>query len=1173
MSCFRFQETKMKNPDYSHATLEQPSALTHRLDSPLTGSTVTPLLRSVAVVLLTCLAWMPGRVAGEVVDDFESYAVGSNLHGQGGWAGWADDPTAGALVSNDFSFSPTQSVKISGASDLVRTFSGATNGQWVFSVMQYVPSTSSGTNYVILMNTYRPPYQASDLNWSVQIQCDMTGGWVVSDLGGGAMLPMIKDRWVEVRCEINLTSNLVSEFYNGQLLSTHAWQGNSGTPGLSELQALDLYANNAGPVYYDALSLTERGVVIRVETGRKSQGCTGFGICNITIEPGGGTTSIPAAATWSNGRLQLSFLSDPPNKTDVLAIDEDIVLDPATARALGYEHVTLRAGQYPVDYSRNPYGQVSPDVSARGIIITIYIGLRNCKPGFGICDVTIEFPATDRAVPAAATWENGRLQLNFLAEPADKTNVLVLEEDVVLNTATSRVLGYEQVTLRAGQYPVDYSVNPYGQVSPDVTVQGPIVTIDLRRRCLGGFGFCRITIDPLASTRAVPAAATWIDGRLRFSFLAEPRDKTNVLVLDEDIVLDGATSRALGYEHVTLRAGQYPVDYSVNPHGQVRVDVATRGLIIWVRIGIPKAGGCVPGFGICGIGTGNPPFDRAVPVAATVEHGSLKLGFLSDPPDNSNMLTIEEDVVLDAATAHALGYEHLTLRAGQYPRDDSENPHGDYRIIIQLGGLIITVDVGRGTNCQDFGICRLTIESTLTARSVPAAAEWVNGRLQLSFLSEPPDKTNVLTIDEDLVLDSTTARALGYEHVILRAGQYPVDFSVSPHGQVSPDVTVQGLVITIDLRRRCWSGFGFCSITIGPLASARAVPAAANWVNGRLRLDFLTEPPDKTNVLILDEDLILDAATSRALGYEQVTLRAGQYPVDFSANPHGQVSPDVLARAPIVNIQIWRRNAGAPCSPGFGLCGVTIEISLSARDVPTAAEWVNGRLQLSFLSEPPDKTNVWTVDQDVVLDRAISRLLGYDQVTIRAGQYPVDYSRSPYGQVSPDTTVQGLTIWVRIGLPSLGCRGFGLCGIGTGNPPWERGVQATATWVNDDLHLGFLSEPPDKTNILVLEQDLPLDPATSRLLGHEQVTLRAGQYAVDYSQNPNGEVAPATIIQEKLSIGYASDGTLTLTWPGVGWTLQTSTNLLGPWMETELQTSPVNVATSEPRRYFRLIKP
>ena len=206
------------------------------------------------LALALCILALGARAAA-FFDDFESYAVGSNLHGQGGWTGWSNNPNAGAFVSTNFAFSPTRSVNITGASDLVHTFSGATNGQWVFSVMQYIPSTSTGTNYVVLLNTYRPPYGSSDLNWSAQIQNNMDTGQIISDFGGGTTLPMVKDQWVEVRCEINLVSNSVSEFYNGQLLSTHAWQGGLGGPGLNEIQALDLFANNAGPVYYDNVSL------------------------------------------------------------------------------------------------------------------------------------------------------------------------------------------------------------------------------------------------------------------------------------------------------------------------------------------------------------------------------------------------------------------------------------------------------------------------------------------------------------------------------------------------------------------------------------------------------------------------------------------------------------------------------------------------------------------------------------------------------------------------------------------------------------------------------------------------------------------------------------------------------------------------------------------------------
>ncbi len=203
------------------------------------------------LTLLISLTGLP--VAGAVFDDFESYAVGSNLHGQDGWSGWAGDAGAGALVSTDFAFSPTRAVKVTGDTDLVRAISGATNGSWLLKVMQYIPSTSSGTNYVVLLNRYQPPFGLTDLNWSVQFQNNMNTGQIVSDLGGGATLPMVKNQWVELRVEVNLAANTVSEYYNGQLLSTHTWQDGSG---LNQLQALDLFADGSGPVYYDNVSLS-----------------------------------------------------------------------------------------------------------------------------------------------------------------------------------------------------------------------------------------------------------------------------------------------------------------------------------------------------------------------------------------------------------------------------------------------------------------------------------------------------------------------------------------------------------------------------------------------------------------------------------------------------------------------------------------------------------------------------------------------------------------------------------------------------------------------------------------------------------------------------------------------------------------------------------------------------
>lgn len=183
----------------------------------------------------------------DFLDNFDSYSVGS-ANGQGGWKGWDNNSAAAGEISADFSSSSPNSLKIFGAADAVHEFSGSTSGIWEFTMKQYVPSTNVNSTYVILMNNYSDggPY-----SWSVQLNCDMSQGLVISDNGGGVSLPMVKNQWVPIKFIIDLDSNVVSEYYNNQPLSTHAWSGDA----LRALKAVDFYANSTESVYYDDLQL------------------------------------------------------------------------------------------------------------------------------------------------------------------------------------------------------------------------------------------------------------------------------------------------------------------------------------------------------------------------------------------------------------------------------------------------------------------------------------------------------------------------------------------------------------------------------------------------------------------------------------------------------------------------------------------------------------------------------------------------------------------------------------------------------------------------------------------------------------------------------------------------------------------------------------------------------
>ena len=73
-------------------------------------------------------------------DDFDSYAEGSDMHGQGGWKGWDNDPTWTAYVTDKESRSDPHSVDIKTTADLVHEYSGYTSGEFIYTAYVYKPS-------------------------------------------------------------------------------------------------------------------------------------------------------------------------------------------------------------------------------------------------------------------------------------------------------------------------------------------------------------------------------------------------------------------------------------------------------------------------------------------------------------------------------------------------------------------------------------------------------------------------------------------------------------------------------------------------------------------------------------------------------------------------------------------------------------------------------------------------------------------------------------------------------------------------------------------------------------------------------------------------------------------------------------------------------------------------
>lgn len=180
-------------------------------------------------------------------DNFDSYALGSGLHGQGGWEGWEGDPAWDAFVTDIQAYTAPHSLACIPTTDIVQEFA-ETSGEWTMTGYMYIPTGSTGEQYFIMLNTYDG--STSTFDWSIEVQFDSDAGTVTDNMAS-AITTIIYDAWVQIRVEINLDVNVYDLYYNEVFLSSFAWQ----STGVNEIAALDIFSNGGSTIYWDDFTL------------------------------------------------------------------------------------------------------------------------------------------------------------------------------------------------------------------------------------------------------------------------------------------------------------------------------------------------------------------------------------------------------------------------------------------------------------------------------------------------------------------------------------------------------------------------------------------------------------------------------------------------------------------------------------------------------------------------------------------------------------------------------------------------------------------------------------------------------------------------------------------------------------------------------------------------------
>lgn len=198
----------------------------------------------VAVLVLA----VPATVQAQLFfDNFDSYAAGSSIIGQGGWDGW-DGGGWDAFVSSAQAASAPNSLAVSGTADVVQQFSGVSGGTWYAKVKTYVPGGQTGDLFFIILDEYA---HGGPYHWAVQVRLNASEGVVENmggtDVPGGGIVPIITDQWVEIFVEIYLGTNQYAVSYGGSFLDSQQWT----VEGQLAVAAFDLFSDGSSESYMD----------------------------------------------------------------------------------------------------------------------------------------------------------------------------------------------------------------------------------------------------------------------------------------------------------------------------------------------------------------------------------------------------------------------------------------------------------------------------------------------------------------------------------------------------------------------------------------------------------------------------------------------------------------------------------------------------------------------------------------------------------------------------------------------------------------------------------------------------------------------------------------------------------------------------------------------------------
>ncbi len=181
------------------------------------------------------LSWNSPMTSGTMFfDDFEDYANGDPVAlNNPAWTTWTNNPGSNedAIVSQEYSYSPSQSMKMQVSNDMVYPTGNIAIGKHDISHRVYFPANNSG--WFIMLQSF----DVGNYVWGSQAYFASDGTGYI-DGGGAAAASFTFDyeTWLNVRNYIDLEDDIAEFWIDDELV--HSWQWSTGAFGTGDLKQL-----------------------------------------------------------------------------------------------------------------------------------------------------------------------------------------------------------------------------------------------------------------------------------------------------------------------------------------------------------------------------------------------------------------------------------------------------------------------------------------------------------------------------------------------------------------------------------------------------------------------------------------------------------------------------------------------------------------------------------------------------------------------------------------------------------------------------------------------------------------------------------------------------------------------------------------------------------------------